>query len=85
MNYLLYVSANTQGGQNKGENVTMTWIDYNMAYNMVLRTWLIECLKICKTSDKVLKFFMEVMKDWKVELVVGRQTLAEVKIKIGIF
>ena len=38
-----------------------------------------------KISDKVIKFIAEAMKNWNVELSVGRKTLAEVKIHRDLF
>ena len=65
--------------------MSMLWIDYKTADDMVLQTWIIECLKMNQISDKLIKFIMKAMKNQKVELATGRQTLAEVKFKIDIF
>ena len=46
----------------------MTWIDYKKAYDMVLQSWIIDCLKIYEIPDKVITFITEAMKNWKVEL-----------------
>ena len=51
---------------------------------MVLQSWIIDSLKMYEISDKVIKFSMEAMKNWKVELT-GERTLAEVNIQGGIF
>ena len=32
------------------KNVAMTWIGYEKAYDMVLQTWITECLKMLKIS-----------------------------------
>ena len=34
---------------------------------MVPQTWVIECIKMYKISDKVINFITRVMKSWKVE------------------
>ena len=48
--------------------------DSKNAYDMVLETWIVECLKISKVSDKLLNFITKAVKNWKIELEVGRQT-----------
>ena len=63
----------------------MMWIDNKKVYDMVLQTWIIDCLNTYKISNKVIKFITEAMKDSKVELTAGVKTLAKVKIQWGIF
>ena len=67
------------------ENLAMAWIYYKRAYVMVLQSWIINCLKMYKTSDEVIKFIEKTMKTWRVELTTGRRSLAEAKIKRSIF
>ena len=67
------------------EKVAMTWIDNKKAYNMVSQSWIIECFKMYKISCKVLNFITKDIKNWKMELAAGGQTLAEVKLQRGIF
>ena len=52
---------------------------------MVSQSWIIKCLKMYQISDKVIKFIMETIKNWQVELTAGGTTLAEMKIQRGIF
>ena len=52
---------------------------------MVLQSWIIECLKIYKLSDKVIKFIEKTMENWRVELTAGGNGLAEVNIQRGMF
>ena len=42
-------------------------------------------LKMYNISDKVIKFIVETMKNWRVELTTGGKSFAEVKIQIAIF
>ena len=63
----------------------MAWIDYKKANDTALQTWIIDCLKMYKMSDDVIKFITETMKNWKVELTTGRKTLAVVKIQSSFF
>ena len=48
------VSAHIKRGQNKAENEPITWIDSMNAYYIVAQTWIKECLKMWKTSNKIL-------------------------------
>ena len=85
-NDLLYIDQHIlKEAKRRKKNVTIAWIDNKKAYDMVLQTWMIKCLKMYKISNKVLNFIMKVIKNCKVELTVGEQTLAEVKLWIGIF
>ena len=34
----------------------MAWIDYKMAYDIILQSWIIDSLKMYKISDEVIKF-----------------------------
>ena len=63
----------------------MSRIDYKKAYDMVLQSWIINCLKMYKTSDEVINFIEKTMKTMKVELTARGRTLAEAKIQRGIF
>ena len=56
-----------------------------MAYDMVLRSWIIDYLKKYKISDEVIKFIENTMKNWRVKQKVGGKSLAEGKIQRGIF
>ena len=55
-------------GKARRKNVTMAWIDYKKASDIVQQTQIIECLKMYKISNKIIKFIMEVMKNWKIEV-----------------
>ena len=48
-------------------------------------SWILHCLKMYKIHDHVVKFIEKTMQTWRVELTVGGQSLAEVKIQRGIF
>ena len=63
----------------------MAWLDYKKVNHTVPHTCMIEYLNMYKIFDKVIKFIMETMKNWKVELTAAEKLLAEVKIQWGIF
>ena len=52
---------------------------------MVLQTGIKEFLKMNQISDKVIKFIIEAMKNWKMLLTTGGKTFAKAKIQKGIF
>ena len=62
----IHQSTHPQGEQNKMKNVDIAWIDYKEANNIFTQSWIIDCLKMDKISDKIQKFIMEAMKNWKV-------------------
>ena len=63
----------------------MAWIDNKKAYDMVLQSWILHCLKMYKIPDQVVQFIEKTMQTWKVELTAGGKSLAEVKIQKDIF
>ena len=67
------------------ENVAMAWTDNKKANDIVPLNWIINCFKMYKISDEVIKFITKVVKNWKVELKAEGKTLAEVKIRQDIF
>ena len=67
------------------KNQAMVWIDYKKAYDMVPRSWIINCLKMYKISDEVINFIGKTMKIWKVELTAGEINFTEAKVQKGIF
>ena len=42
-------------------NLAITWIDYRNVYDMVPQPWILECLKMYKISDKIIKFINKTM------------------------
>ena len=46
------------------KNLAMALIDNKKAYDMVLQSWIIDCLKMYKIFDIVIKFIEKTMKNW---------------------
>ena len=67
------------------KNVVMLWINTRKANNMVLQSWITECLKMYNISKKVMQFITKAMSNWGVELTARGKTLADKKIQRGIF
>ena len=66
-------------------NLSMAWIDYRKAFDMVPHSWIIECLKIYGAAENIVTLLSNTMKHWKTTLTVSGTTLAEINIKRGIF
>ena len=66
-------------------NLSMAWIDYKKAFDMIPHSWLIECLKIYGANEYIIKLLESTMPHWKTILTAGGEKLAEVNIKRGIF
>ena len=63
------------------KNLAMAWIDNKKAYDMIPQSWIINCLKMSKISDKVINFIEKTMKTWRVELTAGAKSLTGTKIQ----
>lgn len=66
-------------------NLSLAWIDYKKAYDMVPHSWILECLEVMGCADNVYNFLKKSMSQWKCELNAGRTVLGEVPIYRGIF
>ena len=60
----------------------MAWIDYQKAYDMVLHSWIIECLDLIGVPENIKSLLVNGTEKWKVMLC---SELGEVEIKRGIF
>ena len=81
----LHWSTHPKWKQDQAKNLAMAWIDYKKVYDMVLQSWIINCLKMYKISHEVINFIEKTIKTWRVELTTGGKSLAETKIQRGIF
>ena len=66
------------------KNLSVAWIYYTKAYDMVLHTWILQCLKIFKVAN-ISTVIEKSTKNWKVELTSGGLILGEVKINRDTF
>ena len=66
-------------------NLSMAWIDYRKAYDMIPHSWILECLDIFGVARNVKQFITDSMSKWKVELTSMGESLGDVSIKRGIF
>ena len=49
-------------------NLSMAWIDYHKAYDIVPRSWIVERMGVFRIANNVKKFLKSSMKNWKTEL-----------------
>ena len=60
---LLYIDQHILNeSKTRRKNLAMAWIDNRKAYDMVTQSWIINCFKTYKISDKVIKFIEKTMK-----------------------
>ena len=62
-------------------NLSMAWIDYKKAYDMVPHSWKIDCLETVGINEKNQRLLAESMKSWQVEFISGKENLGEVNIR----
>ena len=74
-----------QNCKRRKTNLSMAWIDYRKAFDMVPHSWLLECLRIYGAADNLVSLLAKTMQHWKTTLTAAGTTLAEVNIRIGIF
>ena len=66
-------------------NLSMAWIDYKKAYDMVPHSWLMETVRMVGIADNIIELIEESMKHWKTELTANGTPLGQVEIKRGVF
>jgi len=64
--------------------LSMCWIDYKKAYDMVPHSWILEMLRV-GVAGNVEKLLSKSMADWKTVLTSNGEVLGEVAINRGIF
>ena len=66
-------------------NLSMEWIGYKKAFNMIPHSWVIECQEIYGAEENTTRFLKNTMPNWKTILTSSGTRLAEVNIRRGIF
>ena len=66
-------------------NLTMGWIDYRKAYDMVPHTQIHECLEMYKVDEKIRHMIRNSVETWRTVLECNGSELEEVNIRKGIF
>ena len=65
--------------------LSMAWIDYRKAYDMLPHSWILETLGMTKVAKNIEDLLKRSMADWKTVLTANGKTLGEVEIRRGIF
>ena len=65
--------------------LSMAWIDYKKAYDMVPHDWILKVMKLCKVAGNLSSLVGNSMTHWKTELTCLGQNLGSVDINRGIF
>ena len=66
-------------------NLSMAWIDYKKAYDMVPHSWILKCLEMVGAAKNIISTISNSMVNWKTVLTSGGTVLGQVDIKRGIF
>ena len=66
-------------------SLTVAWIDYRKAYDMVTHNWIQKCMEMFGVAVHVISFVNTSVKQWNKELTASNQRLGNVKIRHGIF
>lgn len=68
-----------------GKNLSMAWIDYKKAYDMVPHSWIKEVVDLLGVAGNIGGLLSSSMSGWKTQLMGGTEVLGTVDIKRGIF
>ena len=61
--------------------LSIAWIDYKKAYDMVPHGWMIEAMKMVGITDNIVNFFENNKETWRTELTACIESLGEVDIR----
>ena len=82
---LLIDKAVLKEARAKKRCLSMMWIDYRKAYDMLPHSWILESLQLTKVAKNIKDLLEGSMPDWKTVLTANGETLGEVSIRRGIF
>ena len=68
----------------KMTHLSDAWTDHKKVYDMFPHTYILQCLKIFKVTNNIRNVIEKSMRNWKVEVTLGGETLGKVKIYRGI-
>ena len=69
----------------RSTNLTMTWVDYRKAYDMIPHSWISECLEVFGIAGNTKNFLVNSINKWKLKLTSNGVSLCNVEIRRGIF
>ena len=65
--------------------LSIAWIDYRKAYDLVRHSWISDCLEIVGIATNMREFLSDSMQSWGLELISSCERLEDVHIKRKIF
>ena len=65
-------------------NLSMAWIDYRKAYDLVPHSWVNECMEMFGISENLRTFLQKSMQQWRLSMTANGEDLGEVNVKRGI-
>ena len=72
---LLYIDEHIlKESKARRKYIAMAWIDNKKTYDIILQSWVIDCLKIYKISDEVMKLIEKIIKSLTVKPTAGGKT-----------
>ena len=66
-------------------NLSMAWIDYKKAYDMVPHSWILKCPEMVGAAKNMISIISNSMVNWKTVLTSEGTALGQVDIRRGIF
>ena len=66
-------------------NLSMAWVNYKKAYDMVSHSWIIATIGMAGLADNILGIIKQRMNKWKTKLYADGKLLGSVPIRRGIF
>lgn len=82
---LLIDKAALKDARLKKRCLSMAWIDYRKAYDMIPHPWIIKVMSLTKVAGNLERFVANSMSAWKTNLACNGESLGSVKIMRGIF
>ena len=67
------------------QSLNMCYIDYKKAYDKIPHSWILESMKMCGIAPNIISLFQVSLRQSKVNLFLGKDSLGTVLIKRGIF
>lgn len=74
-----------EDAKKRKKSLSMGWIDFQKAYDMVPHSWIIETLKLYKVSEIFINFLQQSMRNWNLWLFCHGTQLCNINVRRGIF
>ena len=74
-----------QNCRKRKTNLSMAWVDYKKAYDMVPHSWIIDTMGMVGLADNIIGLIKQSMNKWKTNLYADGKLIGSVPIRRGIF